>query len=111
MTWEVTNDAIDRAYVAANPEWKRLVYGVLKALAQKQATVTTDQLWDALDEMGAIPEQREPRALGGVVRCLVRDGVLAPSLEYKLCARPSMHKRPIRVWKSLVFAPGDGGAQ
>lgn len=100
---EVTNEAIARVEANANPEWLLLMYDMLYGLAQVYDTITTELLWDALDEEHAsdIPYQHEPRALGPVMRYLVKDGVLAPTNEYVRSGRKSMHRRPLRVWRPI----------
>ncbi|MGB5811744.1 MAG: hypothetical protein WBG86_14500 [Polyangiales bacterium] len=94
--------AVKRSDEGANPGWKDEAYDAVMAVARARDTFTSDHVWQVLGEGGT----RDPRALGPVMRRVERDGYIAATDGWALCLRPSRHRAPVRVWRSLVRKGG-----
>ena len=88
---------IARADTYADDEWKATALSVAEAVARGTASFTSDDLW-----LAGLPTPREPRALGPIMREIVKRGWAAITDEY----RPSVrrHSTPLRVYRSLLHA-------
>lgn len=93
---ELTSEAIDRAEAAADPAWKILGLLAIRQLCDKRDEFCSDDVWSLL------PQTRENRALGSLLRAAQEKGWCRPTSEYRASSLPQQHRRPIRVWKSLV---------
>lgn len=97
-----TQDAIRRARENADPDWLTEAHTAVLAVSLRMRRFTTDDVWDAM--AGTTATTHEPRALGSVMRKASRDGFCAPTGQYLKSRRRACHTRPLRVWKSLLFA-------
>jgi hypothetical protein len=93
---ELRDSAID-AVERANTEWIERAYQAVRTLATKNAIFTSDDVWVAVEG-----EPREPRAMGAAMRRAALDGIIVATDRTVLSLRPNCHRRPIRVWRSLV---------
>ena len=84
---------------------------VVRLLALRHRTLTTDDVWKRLEAIGALTLP-EPRALGAVMRRAQRQGYVEPTEEWRLSVRPACHRRPLRIWRSLLWdtVPHSGDA-
>lgn len=87
---------IDRAERGAPRRWLDQALLCVRVLAERQATLTADDLW------GLIDQPREPRALGAVMRAATAKGLVRATSEWRLSKRGACHRRPLRVWESLI---------
>lgn len=93
----MTNDA-------ARPEadfltvWSELAYRTVELLTQRQATLTTDDVWRHIDHL---PKPSDPRALGPVMLRAQRSGLLARSGSFRTSQHKANHKRPVSVWLAV----------
>lgn len=100
---EVTEEAIKRVDEHANGEWKAKAYEIIRALALEHSEFTADEVWDRIDRDENFPYQHEASALGAVVRNAIKDRVITVKPgAYKESRRPSAHRKPMRVWTSLL---------
>ena len=90
-------EAIERVDAHADDEWKALALNTAEKVARGMASFTSDDLW-----LAGLPTPREPRALGPVMREIVKLGWAEVTDEY----RPSVrrHSTPLRVYRSLLRA-------
>ena len=98
----ITEEAIDRVERNADEEWKRAAHLAVAAAAQRREQFTTDLVVEIMAERGNV-STHEPRAMGAVMRRAARLGVVAATDVYEQSRNPEAHKRPKRVWRSLVF--------
>lgn len=83
---------------AANPEWIGIARNVLVKAARSVEFLTVEYLWPELEGYGV----SDRRALGPVMRWGSRNGFIEPTNQHELADRPECHRRPLRVWRSLV---------
>lgn len=93
--------ALQRVEENADAEWLADARSAVRNLAERVERFTTDRVWYVLDRSGAEPP-REPRALGAVMRAAVREGWITPTDEHRESKRAANHRRPVRVWRSLL---------
>lgn len=99
---EVARDlAIEAVDFAADPQWKKAAESAILHLAATRLEFTTDDVWEVLHEL-AIEQPREPRALGAAMRRAARNNLIVPTDRVSQSLRPECHRRPVRVWRSLV---------
>jgi hypothetical protein len=84
-----------------NAEWVERAADALKALCQRQATLTSEDLWRACQYLG-MAHVREPRAMGAVMRRGQQCGWCAPTDTWAQGWRGASHGRPVRVWRSML---------
>jgi hypothetical protein len=88
----------------AADDWKMDMVRGIYVIARRQPLLTSDDLWA---ELGAAAVQRcNPSALGGVFRSAARDGLIRLTGDRLESRRPAHHRRPLRVWQSLIFRDG-----
>lgn len=97
----VTDEAVARAHRAADGAWLERAAATVRQVARARTTFTTDDIWAA-----GLPEPRESRALGPVLRQAQAAGAIIPTGEYARSERPACHRRPVRVWRSLIAGGG-----
>jgi hypothetical protein len=97
-----TQVAIDRAYEAAPDSWKEQAWELCLSFAARMShsgeTWTAEQLRRYCADRG-LPD-REPRAFGGILQSLSRDGCIVAS-GWEETSNPRAHKRLVRKWRSL----------
>jgi|SRR5215831_6636535 len=93
--------AIAQVEQNASLDWISSAARAIKLLAQGRDKFTTDAVWALLDAWGTLPPHEE-RAMGAAMRSANRDGLIVATPEHVLSSRPACHRRPIRVWQSLI---------
>jgi hypothetical protein len=90
-----------RAAQHANPAWMAAAYRAAVEAARELVVLTTDDVWSRMDPA---VKTHEHRAMGPIMKNAAKDGVIVKAIELpKNCARPSRHKAPLTVWKSLIY--------
>lgn len=89
--------ALAEVEAAADPVWKAKAREAVRIVAGQQAELTTDDVWKYL------PPTRENRALGAIFVAAQKEGLIAWTDRTLRSERPDCNRRPLRVWKSLVF--------
>lgn len=75
----------------------RRLYPEFVGHIKPRGTITTDDVWEALNKVG-IASPPEPRAMGGAMRQAASRGLIAPTDQFELSKRPACHRRPVKVW-------------
>jgi hypothetical protein len=73
----------------------------VKRTAERRGEFTGDDVWTSMGDQVVV----EPRALGPVMRRAQRLGWATPTDRYVLTERPEAHRRPVRVWRSMIWGP------
>lgn len=94
--------ALERVERGADPKWMAMASSAISGLSRRRASLTTDDVWAALSAAGA-PACREPRAMGAAMRAAKARGLIQPTYLYAPSDRPSCNRRPVRIWRSLVY--------
>ncbi len=81
-------------------DWKNRALDVVRQIAAERATLTADDVWDA---MGSDVPQNDNRAMGAVFRVASKQGLICRLERTVKSKRKQSHFRDIRVWESLVF--------
>lgn len=81
----------------ANPEWMAEALNAVERMASIHEEFTTDAVWAVMKS-----KTTEPRAMGAVMRTATKRGIIAPTDLHRPSLRPASHRRPVRVWKSLI---------
>lgn len=87
----------------ADPVWKRNAKHAIYDLAQTRETFTTDDVWVLLHKRGE-ETPHEPRALGALMNAAAKKNLIVSSGDWVESNRHECHRRPIRVWRSLIVA-------
>lgn len=110
--WErqqVTDAAIEATAEAQRP-WEYWASRAITHIAIRQATLTTDDVWDRLDASG-VSRPDEPRAMGAAMRHAVKMGLVeltstvVQSARRKTAAGATHHTGPVRVYLSRTYTP------
>lgn len=81
--------------VEGNEDWVGAVLEVIWGFPAG-TKFTSDRLWW---EVKHLPEPRNPKAMGGVMRAAKKKGIAVQTGEYIKSTRPACHRRPIPVWR------------
>jgi hypothetical protein len=84
--------------------FNRAAAKALVKVARSKKTFTTDDIWAGMAKSTPEGFLLDPRTLGGFMLEAARGGTIKATSGYKPSKRPECHKRPVRVWKSLVYA-------
>jgi hypothetical protein len=101
---EVTERGIQQSTDHAPAYIAELARLKIEALARVKDTITSDDVWEQMPP--ALMRAWNPSALGVVFRSLRRDGVLQLTSERRESQRPAHHRKPLRVWRSLIRVTG-----
>lgn len=101
------DEAID-CVEASNAEFVEMAYLALIRVSRNKKRFTTDDVWAVLYEWG-IYYAREPRAMGAVMVRGRKEGVISPTDTHTMSKRSACHRRPLRVWISVVPTQGEQG--
>lgn len=97
-----TQTAIDAAYNAAPDNWKEQAWELSLSFAARMSHSgepwTAEELRRYCADRG-LPK-REPRAFGGILQSLSRDGCIVHQ-GWTETSNPRAHKRLVRKWRSL----------
>lgn len=96
------DEAIERVDEHADQDWKVEARQAVLHAAAHRAEFTTDYVWWLLDQREVLPPH-EPRALGAIMRKAAREGLIQRSDRVVESVRPANHRRPIAVWRSLLY--------
>lgn len=100
MTTHPLFDHAQAAMDAAPAEWVAAARtAVLRASVLYPHGFDADHVWDELERLDA-GRPPEPRALGGVMKSLAREGRIRNTGHYRRSRRAVNHKRPIPVWRA-----------
>jgi hypothetical protein len=98
-----TNEAINQAEVNTDEAWKVRARAALLRLCETRRIWTSDDVW----ELG-LEKPREPRALGGLVRDLVKTGIVVWSGGFDRSRQKGCHMSYTKVWRSTIYrGPSD----
>lgn len=90
--------AIEQIDSNTSENWKAAAMQALQKVAATVERFTTDLVWEVLDG-----EPHDNRAMGPVMRRAWKAGLIEPTDQHELSERPQCHRRPMRVWQSLVY--------
>lgn len=92
--------AIDLVEANASHNWKNVAYVTALAIAVRQRTLVSEDVWEHMPE-GTYTH--EPRAMGAIMRQLRKDNIIVPTGEYTISKSPLGHGRPSHIWKSNIY--------
>jgi len=95
--------ALEIVEAHANALWKEKACDLVNWIAHEKSEFTTDEVWEALERFYPSLSTHEPRAMGAVMRSASRSGIIVPTDRTTKTIRPLAHRRPVRVWSSLVY--------
>lgn len=90
--------AIKQSWRGASPLWVEAAKEALVLAARENTFLTTDNVWPLI--LGY--ETPEPRAMGAIMTWGAREGLICGLSATIPTRRPGSHRRPLRVWRSLV---------
>lgn len=93
----VTDTEQDRTRRERDARWLRASLPIVKRLAETRTTLTSDDVWSALEQPPA-----EARQIGQLLKAAGQ--WIEPTDEHRPSQRPINHGRPVRVWRSLLTA-------
>ena len=94
-----TEDAIERNRF--DEDWREDAMEAIYSVACDKAFFTSDDCWQALEDAGRVGSQN-PSALGPCIRTAVKNGWIEGTGTYRVSERPETHRRPLRIWCSLI---------
>lgn len=100
------DDAVARVGANANAEWKVAAMVAVRVAANRNATFTTDDVWDALSANTVGVSTQDNRALGPIMVMAAKSGVCRKTRtfpETRPSKRPELHRTPLQIWESLLF--------
>jgi hypothetical protein len=97
------DEALERVERNADDEWKQAAIDAVRWLAQRRTAFTTDAVWHVMRRDYQDAHTHEPRALGATMRKAAGLGLVEPTDEHRLSTNPDCHRRPKRVWRSLIM--------
>ena len=102
---EARAEAVTRVSDHADPDWMQHALDAVLDLARTQEKVTSDDVWEVLDDIAV--ETHDNRAMGAVMTEAARQEWLHRTDVTVLSRRPINHRRPIRLWTSLIYEPSE----
>jgi hypothetical protein len=91
-----TERAVDKCERGMSEDWGERAVEAIRIIATRLPEFTTDDVWSEIEP------PREPSAMGIAMRRAAKDGICICTDGYRQSIRPNTHRRPLRVWRSLV---------
>lgn len=91
-------EAIQRVGNHANEAWMEDAAWAIHIAAASRPSFTTAEVWPLIRE-----QTHDHRAMGAAMRIAQREGYIEPTLEWKQSDSTVNHRRPQRVWRSLIW--------
>lgn len=96
---QVTTAALRAHHEAMDAAWLEESLTVLQAIAERQPTVTTDDLWSEI-----LSPPRDPRTgMSKLMLAAERMQLIAKTAVTQPTIRPTSGGRRVRVWRSLIY--------
>ena len=95
------DEAVDRVERNADGDWMAAAQDAIGALVSARQEFTTDDVWAVLSGWG-VPEPREGRAMGAVMRRAARSGLVVKTDRVRNSVRAECHARPVAVWRTAA---------
>src|SRR5215510_2922762 len=94
------DDALARVEAHAPANFMETALAVIRQIALRQQRLTTDDVWQRFRVLVAQPHER--RAMGAAMVRAQTLGYIKPTKEIENSVMVACHRRPKRVWQSLV---------
>lgn len=94
-------DGMRRAEEHAPVSWRGHAELAVQYVAERRERFTTDPVWRVL-EAWDVARPPEPRALGPLMKAACTWGWCEPTDNTVLSVLPQNHRRPVRVYRSLI---------
>lgn len=91
--------SLDQVESNADPDWLRAALVAARKVCTDHQEFSTDRVWEQLD---GIEMPHERRVMGALLRKVKALGWAVPTNRTELSNRPECHRRPVRVWRSLL---------
>jgi hypothetical protein len=95
------DEAIKRGWQNAAEKFRDLSLQAIIVLSETEDEFTTDDVWEYFGENN-VGLTHDGRALGGAMKRAEGLGLIAPTDRFVSSERAACHRRPVRVWVSLV---------
>jgi hypothetical protein len=101
-------EALARVELHAPSEIKTSLLEAILRAALELPALTTDDVWSRF-RLGRywIGSPPEPRVLGAMMRTAVKAAWIVTTPNFILSNRVACHRRPVRVWRSLLCRRGE----
>lgn len=96
----VTEAGIAQVERNARRDYLDMLVDGIRQVALDHATFASD---DVHVVVGVRMREGNPSALGPAFRTAARLGYIRQQADRKDSARPSMHRKPLRIWESLIY--------
>lgn len=97
------DEAVKRASQHANPFWKLEMMKVIRQVCVQNADFTADAIMELYAQDTTRPQTHNDRALGGLMKTAANRGYCVPTGAFRNSCRVSCHRRPLAVWRSLIY--------
>jgi hypothetical protein len=98
---QVTSAALRAHHEAMDAAWLAESLPILRTIAERQPTLTTDDVWTAI-----LSPPRDPRTgMSMLMRTAARMGLIAQTEKTQQTIRQTSGGRRVRIWRSLVCDP------
>ena len=99
------DEAMDRVQRNAPVSWRGYAEQAIRWVAERRPELTTDPVWTVLEHW-QVPKPPERRALGPLMKSACVWGWLEPVDRTSKSVLPQRHKRPLQVYRSLLYTRG-----
>jgi hypothetical protein len=97
-----TEEGIAKVERGTDPHWKFRAMVELYYICEVFQEFTSDNVWWRMEDMG-MKAPREPSAMGPIMRMGKSMGWMESTNITKESDRPTRHRTPQRVWRSLIY--------
>lgn len=104
---QALNLAVEKVEHHPTQPWFDYAMQAVKLIATNREEFTTDPVWAVLERWrwtDEIDQTNETRAMGAVMRKAAQLGWCEATNRTEKSKRPACHGRPVRIWKSSIFA-------
>jgi hypothetical protein len=103
MGEKLKEQGVKRVAHSHGESWMQLALKGVKFCCKQKQYFTTDQIHAVLRAMKHLEEPKDKRVLGALMKRAHKLRWCVPTERMEKSRRPECHRRPLTVWKSLLF--------
>lgn len=94
---------IEASYQYADLDWKKIAADAVRKFARTMPEFSSDDVWVLIAKTGVTTSNNS--AFGAIMQSAHRSGMIKATPHFLPSKRKILHKRPIRLWQSLIYQP------
>ena len=96
----IKNNNLVKSYGHPPKKWMEAAKDALRSVARSKKFIMSDDVWDILEKKKL--RTFNNRHMGNIFQWAKDQKIIVGTHRFEPTGRPSSHRRPCRIWKSLI---------